>query len=113
MTAAATPTAPAPRPPPHGPPPPPLPCAAQVWWHIERTKRRHVILLLVGNIAFQLFLQIAAIVYYSYALDQSTAGTLLGLSMMLSSIGCAIAGAYYQSLYEQASHQPPPTSRRF
>ena len=56
----------------------------------------------------QVFLQIAAIHYYSYQKDQSAAGTLIGLSCMLSSIGCAIAGAYWQTVYEQELHVQNP-----
>ena len=56
----------------------------------------------------QVFLQIAAIGYYSYEKDQSTAGTLIGLSCALSSIGCAVAGAYWQTFYEQELHLQHP-----
>ena len=44
----------------------------------------------------------------SYELDQSTPGTLIGLSCMLSSIGCAIAGAYWQTVYEHELHLNEP-----
>eukprot|EP00966_Prymnesium_polylepis_P270218 6241982-Prymnesium_polylepis.3 len=79
-----------------------------VWFHIERRKRLRIILLLVGNIVFQIFLQIASCVYYSYQLDKSTPGVLLGLCFVLLSIGCAVCGAYWQTRYEHELHKAHP-----
>jgi len=81
---------------------------ASVWFHIEKKKRLRVTLYLIGNIVFQIFLQIAAAVYYSYELDQSAAGVLIGISCMLLSIGCAVAGAYWQTHYEHELHVNDP-----
>jgi len=79
-----------------------------VWFHMPEKRRMGVILALLGNIFFQVCLQIAAIRYYSYSLDQSAPGTLLGLTFMLSSIGCAICGAFKQSTAEHDMHKSDP-----
>jgi len=78
------------------------------WFQIDAPKRLKIILFLVGNIFFQCLLQVSACVYYSYELDQSLPGTLIGLSMMMLSIGCALSGAYWQTRYEQDLHLSDP-----
>jgi hypothetical protein len=76
-----------------------------VWFHIPEARRLKIILFLMGNIVFQICLQICACVYYSYALDKSTGGTITGLLFMLLSIGCAICGAVHQTNAEHDMHK--------
>lgn len=78
------------------------------WFQIEKKKRLRVTLLLIGNIVFQIFLQIAAICFYSYELDQEAAGFAVGLTMMLCSISCAVAGGIYSMIYEHELHTKEP-----
>uniref|UniRef100_A0A7S3ES02 PH domain-containing protein n=1 Tax=Haptolina ericina TaxID=156174 RepID=A0A7S3ES02_9EUKA len=79
-----------------------------VWFHIPEARRLKIILFLMGNIVFQICLQICACVYYSYALDKSAGGTITGLLFMLLSIGCAICGAVHQTNAEHDMHKQDP-----
>jgi len=78
------------------------------WFAIEKKKRLRVTLLLVGNAAFQILLQVFAIIFYSFEEDKMLPGFLSGLFTMIPSILCAAAGGVYSMLYEHELHHKDP-----